>query len=433
MQKMAAARRILALSLLAAGMSASLFGETAIAHGNAPALKFKHEVRQRHSSWYVDYVQFNGEPAFRVRVHHYHRWCNGYLYLTATRVAYVPQFTPSVNDGILIARPDIVDVKPRFSGYEISTQGKTYDFAFLSEPDAAFESGESEGRTDLLNFVGLALSDFAAAHRQFARSIVGSSSQDSSGATHFAAKPVIRILNSGAVINNTTLDAGLHAERVLGIAAAAGGIKAVTVNGAPATLVPISPEVVQFTGSELLLKDTGPSTVSISASSGDNAIAQIQFNLIRPAVRITQPVADGKVVAPTATLRGLVIGVNDLERVDLGGKNLALSKQLDGTFAFESASVPVNMGVNCIPGFLVRSNGERDVFWATVRRVPPGPPPLSLARIAGALRADVTNGRLIDLVNENGVDFQMTPETENQLRSLGANKALLDAITDSQK
>jgi hypothetical protein len=91
------------------------------------------------------------------------------------------------------------------------------------------------------------------------------------------------------------------------------------------------------------------------------------------------------------------------------------------------------MGVNCIPGFLVRSNGERDVFWATVRRVPPGPPPLSLARIAGALRADVTNGRLIDLVNENGVDFQMTPETENQLRSLGANKALLDAITDSQK
>lgn len=425
-------RKILALSLLSLGMTVTVCGETAVSHANAPALKFRHQVRQRYSSWFVDYVQYDGEPAFRLRVHHYHKWCNGYLFITPTRVVYVPQFTPSVNDGAALGRQDITGSTPRYAGYVISIQDRTYTFAFLSDPDTAFASGEAEGRTDLLSFVGLALSDFAAAQRKFLISITGSN-PNANGAPQFSAEPVIKILNPGGATNNATVDASAPKQSVLGIAAAAGGIKAVTVNGAPATLIPLSPEIVQFRSADLSLKDIGTNTVSVAATAGDNSVNRVAFNLIWSGVRVTQPAVGGKIIDPAVTVRGLVIGMHDFERVDLAGKNLAVSRQPDGTFTFESASVPVNMGVNYIPGFVVRANGDRELFWATVWRVPPGPPPLSLGRIEGALQAGVTNVRLINLVDENGVDFQLTPETERHLRSLGANKALMDAITNSQK
>lgn len=422
-------RKIMAPSLLALAMTVSVCGQTSISHADVPALKFKHQIRQRYSSWFVDYVQYDGEPAFRIRVHHYHKWCNGYLFLTPTRVAYVPQFTPSVNDSVAIARQDIVGTTPRYAGYEISIQNTTYAFAFLSDPDTAFAAGESDGRTDLLKFVSLALSDFAAAQRSFLTSIAGG--DPGSTTPRFTMEPIIKVLNPVGAINNATVDASAPTQSVLGIAAAAGGIKAVTVNGAPANLIPLSPDIVQFKSADLFLKDAN--TVSIAATGGDNSVTQVAFNLIRPGVRITQPAVVGKIVDPAVTIRGLVIGIHNFERIDLAGKNLAVSKQPDGTFAFESASVPLNMGLNCIPGFLVRANGDRELFWATVLRVPPGPPPLSLDRIEGALRADVTNGRLINLVNENGVDFQLTPEIERHLRSLGATKTLIDAINNSLK
>jgi hypothetical protein len=424
-------QKCLAISLLALASTFSLSGQTATSHKDLPALKFNHQVKQTSSSWFVDYVQYAGEPAFRIRVHHYHKWCNGYLFVTPTRVAYVPQFTPAVNDGVMISRGDIAGVTPRYSGYNISIANKTYAFAFLSDPDMYFAEGKSDGRTELLNFVGLALSDFGAAQRQFLMLLAGSGAE-ANGAPRLTAAPIVKILNPSDAINLATVDASAPAQRVLGIAAASGGIKAVTVNGVPAALLPLSPQIVQFTSSNLLLKNLGANPVSVVATSGDDSATQVVFSLIQPGVRITEPELDGKNSDPTVTIRGLIVGMRNLQRVDLGGKNLAVTKQLDGTFAFAAVNVPVSIGANYIPGFVVRPDGERELFWATVWRVPPGPPPLSFERIEGALKADVTNGRLASLIEQYGVDFELTPQAERYLRSIGANKTLIDAIANAQ-
>jgi hypothetical protein len=422
----------LAASLLALAMTGIVSGQTAVSHANVPALEFKHPVRQTSSAWFVDYVQYAGEPAFRIRVHHYHGWCNGQLFITSTRVAYVPQFTPGSNDGVIIERALIAAATPRYAGYEIAIPQKTYAFAFLSEHDTPNVAGEPDGREELLNFVGLALSDFAAAQRKFLAALTGSTDADD-GALQFAATPVVKILDPPGVTNNATADGSVPAQRVLGIAAAAKGIKAVTVNGTPATLTRLSPAIVQFTSSNLLLKEPGENPVLVAATARDDSATEFAFNLLRPDVRIIQPEAGGRISDPTVKIRGLIVGVQNLQRVDLGGKILAVSKQTDGTFVFESASIPVVMGVNHIPGFVVRADGERQLFWATVWRVPPGPPPLTLQRIEGALQADVTSGRLASLVDQNGVDFELTPEIEKRLRSIGANKTLIEAITNAKK
>lgn len=437
-------RRILAITLLALAAAVSFSGQTAVSHAYVPALKFKHQVRQRYSSWFVDYVQNNGEPAFRLRVHHYHTWCNGYLFITPTRVAYMPELTPSVNDSFTIERSDIVRTVPRYAGYQISKSDKTYAFAFLSESDEAFVSGESEGRNDLLAFVALTLSDFATAQRQFLSALAGSGADakgaDAEAVTQFSAAPLIRVLSPAGATHNATMEAGAPKQSILGIAAAASGIKAVTVNGTPATLTPLSPQIVQFVSSGLSPKDLGTIPVLVAAAAADSSVTQVTVNIACPGVRITQPAAGGKTTDPAVTIRGLVVGMPHVEHVYLAGKKLPVSKQPDGTFAFESANVPVEIGANYIPGFVARADGEDELFSATVWRTttepeppPPGPPRLTFERIKGALQADVTNSRLISLVDEYGVDFDLTPEMEKFLRSHGANKALIDAISNSQK
>src|SRR5271156_5145086 len=56
------------------------------------------------------------------------------------------------------------------------------------------------------------------------------------------------------------------------------------------------------------------------------------------------------------------------------------------------------------------------------------PEPFSEAKILTFLQSSVTHARLSELVLENGVDFTLTAEIEQQLRGAGADNGVINAI-----
>jgi hypothetical protein len=60
-----------------------------------------------------------------------------------------------------------------------------------------------------------------------------------------------------------------------------------------------------------------------------------------------------------------------------------------------------------------------------------GPPKkLSKERVVAYLKGDVAPARIAELAREHGIDFGMTPEIENELRSAGATDALLTVLRE---
>src|SRR5579863_2438593 len=59
---------------------------------------------------------------------------------------------------------------------------------------------------------------------------------------------------------------------------------------------------------------------------------------------------------------------------------------------------------------------------------PPAPKPLSKADIIDLLKGDVPTARVGELVQERGVDFEVTVDAERELRRAGATDDLLATI-----
>ena len=60
----------------------------------------------------------------------------------------------------------------------------------------------------------------------------------------------------------------------------------------------------------------------------------------------------------------------------------------------------------------------------------PTPKPLSKDDVINLLKGDVPAKRVEALIREHGIDFQITPETESELRRAGANDRLLVTLRD---
>jgi hypothetical protein len=153
--------------------------------------------------------------------------------------------------------------------------------------------------------------------------------------------------------------------------------------------------------------------------------------MVKPEVRILSPVPASKTREEKTAVKGVVLGMHDLKQVHLGGKSVPLSKRTDGGFEFQAPAIPLALGSNTITGFTERANGERSTFDFVVFRLAPVAP-LNAEALEKALRNSVSPVRLEALVEEQGVDFELTPEIENRLRRAGATKSLLDAIADAQ-
>jgi hypothetical protein len=403
-------------------------GQTPGVSSGLPALRYIHPTTRHTSAWALEYMGYDREPAFRIEVHHYHAWCNGYLYFTPTRIIYDPALTPFRKDGFSAKRTDITALNPRSAGLEFHLGDVTQKFAFISQPIAAVPAARDE-RTALMQFVELLGKDFAAAQQQFLRQLAGLNGAEGAA---FGAQPVINILEPAGASANATVNSPGPLLHVYGVAGGASGIRSVTVNGQPAKLVPLSPQLVEFESSPAPMNPVS-NPVSVTAQASDNAQAQIAFNVIRPDIRVAEPPVGYQSSSPAVTVHGTVFGMHDIRRVNIGGVNANLVKRNDGGVDFDAPNVPLQIGMNTIPGFVSRADGQDDTFTVAARRLPPGPPPLTLPAILSGLRVGVSQQRIIALIGEKGVDFALTEDAEKLLRAAGAQDPLMEIIAKNRR
>ena len=418
---------LLATMMLALPIAA----QTPAAHDGLPALKFRSQEGKRSVSFFVEYLQYGNEPAFRIRAHHYHAWCNGYFYVTPSSVVYDPSLTPGQKDGISVRRVDLQSFTPRFSGYEFDVPGKYYRLAFLSDPDRPLESTDQDQRPELMKFIALAYSDFASAQKQFFAILTGQrvlAGQGSAPVLNFGPKPAIAILDPPGALPNVTVDGSSEKQTVMGVAFSSSGVGDVLVNDKPAELKPLSKEIVWFRAGWFVLP-AGSTDFVAQATAADGSKNSITFRVTKPEVRILKPVPGSKTRDEKVTVQGKVLGMHDLKQLDVAGKPVPFRRTDDGGFDFQLADVPLVMGSNTITGFTALTNGQRSTFDLAVLRVPPVPP-LTIQTIERALKGSVSPVRIEALVNDQGVDFELTPEVEKRLQAEGATKSLLEAIAD---
>ena len=90
-----------------------------------------------------------------------------------------------------------------------------------------------------------------------------------------------------------------------------------------------------------------------------------------------------------------------------------------------------------LPGYkdfvqdLTLAAGQKQGVTARLETV--GPPPFAAGDIADMLKGKVSPLRIASLVRDRGVDFDLNPDLEKRLRTLGANQDLLLAIATSKK
>jgi hypothetical protein len=426
---------LLSLLLLVSSLASQAVGQMAATRDTFAAIKFTRAAGKQPAAWFVEYVSFANEPALRIHAHHYHGWCNGYLYFTPDGVAYIPELTPARKDGFSFKHTEIQKPHPRFAGYEFLIGEKLYRFVFLSDPDGSSVAAKDQ-RQDLLRFVELALTDFASAKEQFLSVLAGvplGAGDSSATVLALPAKPVLRILDPTGVADNITADnittdASASTQRVIGIAAARGGIKTVMANDTPARTTLLSPEVVLFQSNGFPL-NSGSNPFRIVASANDSSEASVAFTAIRPEVRL-EPARGTKTTDANIDVKGVASGMRNLQTVGVNGKLVPIHQRPDGSFDFGVQKVPLALGPNTITVFTVQSGGQRNTFDTVVMRVPPRPP-LTLEIISGGLKNHVPSPILQQQVEDRGVDFELTPEVEKSLRRLGASDSLLNAINDS--
>lgn len=413
-------------------MICSSFAQLAVEHDASPSLQFRHVYARRLSSWFVDYLSYKGQHALRIPVHHYHGACNGYLYLSADGIAYSPSFTPKQNDGFDYSRSDLKEAKPRFAGVDLYfSLNKREGFAFISEPESGSNAFRQEEREQLLMLVSLALRDYAAAELQFLRVLAGAQSKFSPQTDAKSTAPQassIVVLPPPNSERDAPIDVSGAQAQVSGVAAGATGVREVKVNGQPATLTQLSPQISLFQSAGLVLRP-GVNDVAIAATFVNGSSKQMQARLNRQEIAI-DGASDGaplEVTSPTVRVAGKITGIRGVEDVQLAGVHARIQHAPDGTVLFDTDEIDIAPGRQDLQGMVQAAGGEQS-FVVPIERVK-GLQSLSFNRVEEALRKHIMPlAGLRQLVQQRGVNFQLDDEAEARLRSLGADSNLILAI-----
>ena len=247
-----------------------------------------------------------------------------------------------------------------------------------------------------------------------------------------APPPTISMLEPAGAEEGRTVSAYDPTLHVRGIASQASGIVSVSVNGQTAFFKPLAPQTVEFDLRDLPLS-SGMSAVVVVATGTDKSVGQMTFKVTRPEVRVLEPGTGSEVSDATARVRGLAVGFQDVDKVDVAGQAATLRRRDDGSVEFEAASVPLAVGPNALQGYVLTRSGVRQNFRLDLKRLPPpGPPALTLAEVENAL-ANLPKKRVGEMVEQYGVDFDLTDEAEKRLRGAGADTNLLLAIARAKK
>ena len=148
-----------------------------VLHEGGPALKFEAE-----EGWvtFVRYLQHAGEPALRFSVRHVHAdSCKGLLYVTRSRIAYEPVYSPEFKgDAANIPRGEIQEAKgagsPGNQWIKIVLPDRTLRFRILYERGSerdAYPLGRTE--SDVIALFDRSIADFGAVAEAFQRITMG--------------------------------------------------------------------------------------------------------------------------------------------------------------------------------------------------------------------------------------------------------------------
>jgi hypothetical protein len=410
-----------------------LFGGSATAqvpavHDGELALEFP-SARRPATSWYLDYTSYDQQPAFRTAVHHFHAACDGYLYITPTRLVYVPVFSPEQKDAFDVLLPNVTGVRPRYSGIELRLGDRVQKFAFLTgHATAGVAAAPQPAREALLALVKLALSDFKAAQAQFAADLTagraaGSVASGSDAAPAAPRTTIIKVLAPSGVSEDKLVDAGSATPRIIGYAAAPAEIRSVLINNAPGSLRPLSPTVAEFAGPPLqLAQEIVPVDIQTSSAAGES---HLRFK-VRKAV-VQWPHIPLETRSATYTLQGHLLGYGQVTSVDVDGHAARLQSNPDGSADFLVANLPLHAGRNALQGELITAQGTHETFPVTIERFRR----LTLQDVKTGLQR-LSTRRLLDLIAERGVDFPFDSAAQRELRAAGASAEVLQAVAQSE-
>ncbi len=393
------------------------------AHDGELALGFAHSRVGQTTTWFVDYVEHAGEPAFRISVHHFHAECAGYLYIGKTKIAYTPASTPAQKDAFQIARSDLKGSSPRYSGFSFTVGDKTQQFAFLSEPAQRTSSGQ-DSREQLMLFVSLMMTNFDLAQAQFGQIVAGWQQVFSSATPLHGPSGVagIRVFSPPGAAKGKLVDSTTDPLAVIGVAAQPTPVRAVLMNGQPIQTRPITLNIVEFQSAPVALQ--GATTAVNLLSICDSGQLQLMFAVRKPTITFTT--ASLQTPDTTATVRGTLTGYGEIERVELDGSAATLTRNPDNSVGFEARGILVEPGKNTLRGTIVGADRVQHAFSVVVERRPR----LSLDFVRHAVQI-LSRARLLELLDEYGVDFQLDEETRKLLQAAGADQTMLEAIAEA--
>ena len=247
-----------------------------------------------------------------------------------------------------------------------------------------------------------------------------------------APPPTISMLEPAGAEEGKTVSAYDSTLHLRGIASQASGIASISVNGQSAFFKPLAPQTVEFDLRDLPLS-SGTSAVVVVATATDKSVGQMTFKVSRSEVRVLEPGAGSETTDAAVKVRGLASGFADVDKVEVAGQTATLQRRADGTVEFEASNVPLTVGPNALQGYVLTRGGMRQSFSLNLKRnPPPGPPALTLAEVENAL-ANLPKKRVAEMVEQYGVDFELTDETEKRLRDAGADANLLLVLVKAHK
>jgi hypothetical protein len=411
---------LICLVVLLSGAAAA---QLAAVHDGNLALEFP-SPRRPGSAWYVDYTSYDQQPALRAAVHHFHAACDGYLYVTPTRLVYVPAFSPEQKDSFDVLLQNVSHARPRFSGIEFQALNQLQKFAFLSGDASGGAQAGQAARTSLVELLLLAISDFKAAQARFAAALVGNSPPASGASAGLdIAAPQIKVLSPAGVADGKLVEAGSAAPRILGYAAAPSEIRSLLINNVPASTRPLLPNVAEFVGNPISFpSEILPVDIRMSTAGGE---AQLAFRLQKAVVQ--WPHIPLETRSATYKLDGRLLGYGRVSSVEVDGHPARLQGNPDGTTEF-LVDLPLQVGENAVTGVLTTAQGVRENFPVTIQRFRR----LSLQDIKTGLHTLATR-RLLDLISERGVDFPLDGAAQRELRAAGAGSEVLRAIAEAER
>jgi hypothetical protein len=379
-----------------------LGAQQGVLHEGRPALRY---ATSKGATTYVYHIDFNGESALRFSVLHAHRGdCAGYLYVTRTRIAYDPVFSPNyAQDGFNSPRGQLKEASVARQGYiKLYQPQRKFNFSALYDRGSRRYPGVGKAVRPLMALVRQAFSDFDGAVRAFQRETAGLQAPSApvaavQAAAHpAAAGPQVRIMDPAIADPTQPVEVAQSTVMLRGVARDPKGVVSVKVNGREAEIRSAGDiSTVEFSLKDLAVGE-GLNRVAVVATNVDRQTTQLEVLLWGHL-----PSAPAPTVPPTAT----------------PSPTPASPSPAQVATPTSTPTAPPTAGPAAPPAPADDSDSV----------------PLHKDEILQMVQNGFPGEQIVDLVEESGIDFEPTEDYYKTLRKAGADDALISALRKAKR